>query len=413
MKSLTLRPSADSRPGPRRFGRILAGTGLLLVLSLTLWPSADPATHPIGPYCLFCGNRGLADAILNTLLFTPFGAGLALLFNSTAAVVGSALLSAGVELAQTGMIGRFPTLGDVVFNTLGGGCGALMVYLARALPVAIRHPSTTLTLSAVLAPLGVFFLTAALVSPSYPETGYFGQWKHEIGHLIPYPGEILSASVGSVPLRDGLSHESAALRLALEDGEPIRLSFVAAASVPEETHLLAIFDDAETLVFLITALGQDVRFQWRSRSAILLLDRPFTQWEGVMPDTPGKTSTVELWRDRRTLCMTVESHSRCSNSWGVEEGWRLLYRASSAPSWLLAICSAVWLVFLCVPAGVVMPAAVSKGALLGAGLGGVAVAVSWGSPFMNPHLVTFMAPLVGVLAGTMIRRVLLQERAKG
>ncbi len=409
MKSLPLRPSADSRPGPRRFRRILAGTGFLMVLALTLWPSADPATEPIGRYCLFCGDRGFADAILNTLLFTPFGAGLALVFNSAAAVVGSALLSFGVELAQTGMAGRYPTLGDVVFNTLGGGCGALLVHLARALPAAVRHPSTTLALSAVLAPLGAFFLTAALVSPSYPETEYYGQWKHDLSNLIPYPGEVLSASVGDIPLGDGLSHEPASLRAALEAGGPIRVSFVAAEPVPAEAHLLAIFDDAQTLVFLITVLGRDVRFQWGSRSAILLMDRPFTQWEGVMPDTPGDTATIGVGWESRTLCMTVNSHSRCANSWGVEEGWRLLYRASFAPSWLLVILSAAWLISLCIPAGTVLPAVASRGVLLGTGLGCLAVAVSWWNPFLDPHWVTFLAPPFGVFAGTLIRKRILKN----
>lgn len=388
----------------------MACIGFLMVLVLTLWPSNDTATESFSRYCVICGNRGFADAILNTLLFIPFGAGLTVLFSSTVAVLGSALLSAGVELAQSGLVGRHPTLGDLLFNTLGGGCGVFLVHLAKTLPKAVRHPSTKLTISALLAPLGVFFVSAALVSPRYPSTEYYGQWTHELGHLIPYPGEVLSASVGEAPLPDGMSQDSKALRGALEAGEPILVSFVVAPHTPKEAHLLAVFDEAQTEIFLVTVLGRDLRFQWRSWSTVILLDRPFVQWEGVVPDTPRDTANLGIWQEGSTLCLEVGRIRRCTMA-GVEQNWRLFFRASSAPPWLLAVLSAVWVVFLCIPAGAVLPAALTKGAFLGVGLGGFAAAISWWSPFMNPHLVTFMAPLVGVLAGALIRQNLLNKRS--
>jgi hypothetical protein len=389
----------------------LVGAGLLIVLALTLAPSTDAATEPVSYDCLICGTRGTADAILNILLFTPFGAGLSLLFSSTVAVLGSALLSVGVEVAQIGLVGRHATLGDVVFNTLGGGCGAFLVYLARALPGAVRHPSPIRSISAVLAPLGVFFVTPALVSPRFPETEYYAQWKHELGHLIPYPGEVLSASVGDVPLPEGLSSESGAIKEALEGGKPIRVSFVVAAPTPMEAHLLAIFDGAQTEVFLITVLERDLRFQWRSGSTALLLHEPLLQWGDAVPNTPGDTAEVELWQEGKTLCLKVNSLPSCALAGGIEQSWRLLYRASNAPPWLLTLLSSVWVIFLCIPAGVLVPAPVSKSALLGAGLGGFAVAASWWSPFMSPHWVTFLAPLIGVLAGAIIRLRLLKREA--
>ena len=88
--------------------------------------------------CVLCGERGTADAIVNLILFAPFGAGLRLArLPPLRAILVGALLSALVELAQTVIPGRDPSLGDVLFNTLGTGFG---FGLAACAPRLARLP---------------------------------------------------------------------------------------------------------------------------------------------------------------------------------------------------------------------------------------------------------------------------------
>jgi hypothetical protein len=375
---------------------VLAALG---IARLTLSPSPTVSVDAPGPWCLFCGSRGIADAILNMVLFSPLGAGLALFFNSVVAVVASGVFSVALEIAQTELAGRFPTVGDIVFNTLGGGLGALLVIAAPTLPGLVRRPSRTATIGAILLPVAVFVTTPALLAPRYPDTDYFGQWKHELGHLVPYPGRVLSASVGTVPLPDERSRNSAALREALEAGDTIRTAFIAAEPVPEEAHLLAIYDHQQTGVFVITVLGRDIRYYWASRSTQLLLDQPFLQLDVGISDMPGERIDLEIWRERRTVCMRVDGVAHCALAQGVEGSWRLLYRAGFFPGNVRVLLSFLWVVLLCVPAGMLFPGDRRGRALLAVGLVGLALGVSWWSPFLNARVLTAVSPAAGLLVG--------------
>lgn len=84
-----------------------------------------------------------ADVVLNVLLFLPFGAfavagtGSPRRQAALAALAGT-LLSAGVELAQGALPGRYPSLADVVCNGLGAWLGArwMLAWAARGVAVA-------------------------------------------------------------------------------------------------------------------------------------------------------------------------------------------------------------------------------------------------------------------------------------
>ena len=104
---------------------VRVGAVILLILIMTLTPSRDSGLQPLAfnfPFDL----HGLADDLLNLALFVPLG--LAVSWRSrrvAAAVVTGFLLSAAIELLQTVVPGRDPSLSDVVFNTLGTAIGAL------------------------------------------------------------------------------------------------------------------------------------------------------------------------------------------------------------------------------------------------------------------------------------------------
>ncbi|GAB3151131.1 hypothetical protein GCM10027058_16680 [Microbacterium neimengense] len=79
---------------------------------------------------------GGPDQVLNTLLFIPLGATLALLLPRRAwpvAIVAGFVLSALVEIVQESIPGRVPDAGDVLWNTCGGAIGVITVTLIRAI----------------------------------------------------------------------------------------------------------------------------------------------------------------------------------------------------------------------------------------------------------------------------------------
>ena len=77
---------------------------------------------------------GDAERVLNTLLFVPLGATIALLLHRRlwplAILVGFAI-SAAVEYAQLTIPGRVPDAADVVWNTVGAAIGVILVTVVR------------------------------------------------------------------------------------------------------------------------------------------------------------------------------------------------------------------------------------------------------------------------------------------
>lgn len=149
---------------------------ILLVLGATLLPSEPEA--PIDWWdviCVLCGRAAVADGLVNVALFVPLGMALALVGQAPRrALLLAAGLSVLVELAQFEIPGRDPSLGDVIFDTLGAGLGGWLVPLAARWARADARLAGRLSLLAALAAGGVFALTAVLLTEALPETAYFG-----------------------------------------------------------------------------------------------------------------------------------------------------------------------------------------------------------------------------------------------
>jgi glycopeptide antibiotics resistance protein len=114
-----------SRVWSRR-GLIVAAV-VLVILVLTLLPSGNSPPRPFSLHVVL-GRRWLADGFLNICLFVPLG--LAAGWDSRSplkAILAGILLSTGIELAQTIVPGRDPSLSDIVFNTIGVLSGAMIV----------------------------------------------------------------------------------------------------------------------------------------------------------------------------------------------------------------------------------------------------------------------------------------------
>ena len=135
----------------RRF-RVLAATIVLAVVAgLTLAPPsiAAPARRIFvqamvslaEPLVLWIPG-GLTERTLNTLLFVPLGATVALLLSRRLwplAIFAGLALSTTVEFAQTRIPGRVPDLSDVLWNTVGAAIGVALVAVPRLIAARTRR----------------------------------------------------------------------------------------------------------------------------------------------------------------------------------------------------------------------------------------------------------------------------------
>lgn len=133
----------------RRLSLWLLGAWALLIASASLYPF-DAQWRPLLESLLDGLPRlrewrepSQRDAIVNLLLYLPFGLlGSMALENSRSAalriivpILGAAVLSLGVEIAQHALPPRDPSLADWILNVASAGVGTLLAAVYSALPV--------------------------------------------------------------------------------------------------------------------------------------------------------------------------------------------------------------------------------------------------------------------------------------
>lgn len=398
--------SRASGASSRSRRRVLAATvgWAVLILALTLRPG-DPSPYAVGSTCVICGFRGLADAILNLGFFVPLGVGVAYLRGWRAAVGAAFLLSGAVELGQLGLPGRYPTLGDLIWNTTGGAVGGLLVRPLQAAPAFLVDPRGpgrgALWAVSVAALLGPAFLFA----PRFPDTVYWGQHTPELGPMEVYEGRVLGARVGDVPVPPGRREESPLIRRALEEGRDIRVRFVAGPPTDGLAPLFSIFDRNERQVLFVGVDGTAAFYARWSLSLALRLDHPGLAWREVLTAPPGDTVVLRIVRNPRGVCLEVDGAERCGAGLGVRDGWRLLMSppATELSPGLGALLGFLWVVVVVAPAG-----AASRGpaGALGSGLllGVAGTAAAWTVPELLPHVTTPLAAVLGALGGRALGR---------
>lgn len=143
---------SGSTNGARAGGRAVAALLAVAAMAvLTLGPRAlvapargefmqlmDAATAPL----LVAIPYGDAERLLNTAMFVPLGATVALLLRTRfwpLAVLAGSALSAAVEYAQAAIPGRVPDPEDVLWNTVGAAIGVAVVTIARLAAALVRR----------------------------------------------------------------------------------------------------------------------------------------------------------------------------------------------------------------------------------------------------------------------------------
>jgi hypothetical protein len=141
----------------------LRGLGItcivILTLLLTLCPGGDHVLRPFS-FSFSFDLHAVADDLANVGLFVPLG--LVLGWNRQRvgfAFLCGLLLSTTIELSQTVIPGRDPSVSDIVFNTLGTGLGALLGYRPQVWLDPSKNGSIALMVASIATAVSVMIAT--------------------------------------------------------------------------------------------------------------------------------------------------------------------------------------------------------------------------------------------------------------
>ena len=350
-------PNSDAHPSTRslgsRIGSALIFLAAALVLVATLYPT-QATTGGSNIVCLICGERGLADAIANVILFMPLGAAAALTGRSTLVCLAlGAALSAGVELAQITLIpGRDASIGDLVFNTLGAAAGVAVIKTSRWWLGYDRVRASRLSLFAAFVAVLVIAATGWFLVPQPSEGAYFVMWTPVLRHLDRYEAPVRSVIIGDLPAVPGRIGEPSQLRELVRAGAPIRVGATAATRTTRQAAMFAIYDDLKREVVLIGPDRDDLVFRVRMRSASARLHQPDLRVVGGWRDLiPGSEIMVTARRSGRSYCVGFGPEPPCNNGFSAGTGWALLLHLDHMPAWLESALNVLWLAMLGFPVG--------------------------------------------------------------
>ena len=385
--------------------RPLLIASVIAILAATLFPVAGAESERFIA-CVVCGERGIADVLVNIILFLPFGAALAAGGVSLPRCgLAAALLSASVEFAQLWIPGRDPSLGDVVSNTLGGGLGAVLVATAPYWLVTPRARAARLCWAAALVSAAVCYGTGWLLTPAPPESQYIDLWTPKLAHLELYRGRVLDAMIGEVRTPAGPIANSAAVREALHSSESfsLRVRAVAGPRPAAVSALVAVYDQNRREILLLGADRDDLMFRLRTRAMTWRLDQPDIRLVGALRAVAaGDSLDVTVHGRRGRYAVTVNSAGVAALGFTVGSGWALLMYPESLPPWLKALLSLAWVAALWVPAGFWARTRrdgwVTSAVLVAALLGVPAVTPLRATPFLQ-----WAAAGLGALAGAFAR----------
>jgi len=340
----------------RAIGRVVALGWLVVIAILTLRP-APPTPIPLPVLCLVCGDLGGVDVILNTLLFMPLGAALcAAGLRWRHAVLLSALTSLGVELLQFSVVGgRDASLSDLLTNTLGSALGAGGMLHWRAMVVPGRDTARLLSVSAAALATAVLAATAALLQPSIPIMGLWGQWappQHPA--FEPYSGTLHAFEVEGIHVPYSLVPESEPLRQRLLDGDfDARLTFTAGRPTRRISAIGRIGSRFQE-VLVVGANGTDLVFRTRLKARDWRVRAPSIALPRALP-AEGTPVVVEAGVARkhwyaRVLGADGAPLAARDVPFSVALGWTMLLPFEHPLQPRDAWWSALWLAALAIPA---------------------------------------------------------------
>ena len=393
----------------RRSRRLALGWTGLILLS-TMLPGSEITAPPVDPlsiFCLLCGERGGADGILNFLLFVPLGIALmAATGRAIRVVVFAVMLSIVIEVLQGMIPGRYPTLGDVVYNTVGGATGIGLAAVTRQLLRPSGRLAGVLTVGAGTAAAVLLFMAGVLLAPSFPATIYYGQWTADLGYMEAYEGQVFEASLGSMFLgSERTSNPELAVEL-LRSGAPLEAQAVAGPAPPALAPIVSIFDESAVEVLVLGADATDLVLRVRYRANELRLDRPDLWIRHAFAATrPGDMIRLRAENRGEGYSLSLDEHEYAPLRHTPGEGWALLLHPERTAPWLDSTLSLAWVAGPLILAGWWAPGLGWAVGAFSLAVSGMAMAAAAG-PLTDIAVAEILAAFGGVMLGVVLRRAL-------
>lgn len=327
---------------------------LVVILVSTLHPEWGHWSR-LRIWCMLCGERDAADALMNLALFVPLGLGLAAAGDIPVPRVvmlglGLAIL---IEFCQLIIPGRDPSARDVLFNGLGTAIGAALFQARRWWVNPVPRIASRLALGAAATMIAVMAAAGFLLQPSFTRNPYAALWTQEQRRGESYRGRIVEAHAGSIEMPSAHLAFSDSIRALIQAGAELRVRAVAGPPVSRFAPIFAIVDGDSHEQLTLAADANDLILRFRTRSADIRLDRPDVRLRGAMTTLePGKTMDIRAaWRRGRGWCLSLNQTQQCDLGFTVAEGWRVIYPAFTTPKWLSNATGFFWLVGLTLPVG--------------------------------------------------------------
>jgi hypothetical protein len=307
-----------------RGGRVLAAICVAAIVAATLFP-----TDAIGGerflICVVCGDRGMADAILNTIMFVPLGVALALAgATASVAIPLCFILSATIESIQFFVPGRDSSLGDLVFNTVGGAIGAAVVWRAASWLYPRDRVAPRLAAVAAVSFAGVIALTGWLFTPTHPDASYVVQWEPDRYHLPPHPGEIADVRLGTWSLPPESMWPWQRFRDAWNRGDTLVVRMRGAVTPPFLAPILSVHDLKRREVMFVGDDRGELVVRPRLRALDARFDQPDLRQRARGRDPAQDSLTIMIARQADGFLLRVDGEATTRyNTAG--RGWALLY----------------------------------------------------------------------------------------
>jgi len=186
--------------GSKLVGNVITLLATAAIVVATLRPAPTNAVEPRWA-CIVCGTTGVADVLVNVLLYVPYGVGLTLAgmrpLRAVVLVLGTTF---AVELLQYRvLVGRDGTLSDVLTNTLGGGLGVLAAVRWRDLVFPTARGGAAFALGVATAWTLVLAVSAYALDLSANIEGAVVWWKPVMPPFRQFQGKLDAVVINGRP----------------------------------------------------------------------------------------------------------------------------------------------------------------------------------------------------------------------
>lgn len=375
------------------------------VLGATLAPVYDPPRELLAPCLLVCGHEGLADFLVNIVLYLPVGVGFALLgMRVRSAVLLAFALSATIETLQAILPGRDSSAGDVVSNTLGAWTGFLLTTRAHWWLSPSRATAGRLALGWSTFVVATIAVTGFLMQPSFPAGDWYGQWTPRFGHLHSYEGRLAAVTVDGLAVPSRRHPQPDSLRALLIGGARLEVVGIAGPPPDDLAPIFAIADRRQRTMIMLGADETDLYFSYRMRAHGLRMDAPDIRLRERLIDlAPGDSMTLTTWRRPDGICLAVNREETCELGFQAGRGWALFYWLMDSPEWVITGLDVFWMALLFFPFGLWVSRSRSWALAMGTALAGLVFLP--GVVGLQPSgFVEFIGLAAGFEVGLLIRR---------